>query len=746
MLKRVTKYLLVFLVVFTIQLKATHIVGGEIYYDKLAGNNYKITLKVYRDCFNGLPPLDNPAFISIFDKNSVLLDTIRLPLISQNNVPPSINNPCIQTPGGVCVEEGIYEGIINLAPRNGGYYVVYQRCCRNNSILNILTPGTTGATYWQHIPGPEVVATNSSPRFNKFPPIFICNGIPIKFDHAATDPDGDVLVYSLCAPYEGLDNCCPIVPTASPMLSCTGPGFCQYNNPPPYNPIQFVSPYSGTFPMSSNPAVNVNSTTGFLNGVPDIDGQWVVGVCVQEFRGATLIGTHYRDFQFNVVTCSISVLAQFNEQSTPISISGNPFPNQFCNGMNIQFSNNSINGNNYLWNFGDPTTLGDTSQLTNPSYVYPDTGAYLVTLIANPGKPCADTTTKTYYVYPPLAPTLSAPPPQCITGNSFNFNVGGIFAPSYTTFNWNFGASAVPVTSTLQSPNGVTYNSAGVFPLSVIVKQKMCQKTLKDTIEVYPIAIANFVADSVTLCDPASVTFTNNSTSGGVPIYLWEYSDGSSSNETSPTHVFSPAGVYDVTLTIISVAGCIDTTKFVVPGMITVSPLPTAGFSLTPTETSIYEPDINFFDASISSVSWNYNFGDGDGSSDQNPIHTYTKPGEYSIVQTVVNQFGCVDTAIRVVKIIPEFAFWIPNSFTPGNKDGKNDIFMPSVFGVEKYLFEIYDRWGECIFRTRDTPTGWDGTYLNKPCQQDVYVWMITFYNIVTKREEVHYGHVTLLK
>ncbi|MBP7807743.1 MAG: PKD domain-containing protein [Bacteroidia bacterium] len=745
MLKDFTKYFLIVFVVLSSQLKATHIVGGEIYYDKLTNNDYHITLKIYRDCFLGQAPFDSPAFVTIYDANNNVVQTLNFPLVAQANIPPSINNPCIQTPNDVCVEEAIYEDVVNLPPRTGGYYIVYQRCCRNNSILNIVNPGGTGATYWEHIPGPEVVANNSCPRFNKFPPIFICNGIPIKFDHAATDPDGDVLVYSLCAPYQGLDNCCPIVmnPPTNPSCVSPPPSCPSVNTPPPYNGINFISPYSGGFPMSSNPAININSSTGFLNGVPDINGQWVVGVCVQEWRGATLIGTHYRDFQFNVVTCSVTVLAQFNDQATPI---GNPPQNQYCSGYTLQFSNNSINGTNYFWNFGDPTTLADTSNFTNPFYTYPDSGAYLVTLIANPGKPCADTTSKTYYVYPNLKPTFTPPPPECIVGNSFNFTVGGLFAPGYTTFNWNFGAPALPVTSTLQSPNGVVFNAPGIFPVSVIVQQKMCIKTLSNTVEVYPIPTANFVADSVTLCDPASVTFTNNSISGGTPIYLWEYSDGGSSNQTSPTHVFSPAGVYDVTLTIISVAGCIDTTKFVVPGMITVSPLPTAGFSLTPTETSIYDPDIIFFDESISAISWNYNFGDGGSSSSQNPMYSYTKPGEYQIVQTVVNQFGCVDTAIRVVKIIPEFAFWIPNSFTPGNKDGKNDIFMPSVFGVEKYLFEIYDRWGECIFRTRDTPTGWDGTYLNKPCQQDVYVWMITFYNIVTKREEVHYGHVTLLK
>jgi gliding motility-associated-like protein len=71
---------------------------------------------------------------------------------------------------------------------------------------------------------------------------------------------------------------------------------------------------------------------------------------------------------------------------------------------------------------------------------------------------------------------------------------------------------------------------------------------------------------------------------------------------------------------------------------------------------------------------------------------------------------------------------------------------MPIVFGVEEYKFDIYDRWGEKIFSTTDTTSGWDGTYKGKLCQQDVYVYMITFLNQVTNRDEYHYGHVTLLR
>ena len=363
------KYIFLFIILLLVVFKvnATHIVGGEIYYENLGGNNYKIHLKVYRDCLNGIPPFDNPAVISIFDSNSNFVTSLSVPLTSSITVPPTNNSPCAPaTAGNACVEEAIYETTVNLPPLVGGYTLAYQRCCRNGTILNLVNPGNVGATYWEHIPGPEVVAVNNSPRFTNRPPIYICANIPISFDHAATDPDGDVLVYSLCDPFNGLDPCCPIIPSAQGACASGCPvGSSTF--PPPYVPVPFLSPYSSSFPMASSPAININSTTGFLNGNPTILGQWVVGVCVSEFRNGVLIGTHHRDFQFNVINCPFVVHAGIVSQTTSNNGSGTGY----CNGNTITYSNNSSgNFSSFHWDFGDLSTLADTSNVFNPTYTF----------------------------------------------------------------------------------------------------------------------------------------------------------------------------------------------------------------------------------------------------------------------------------------------------------------------------------------------------------------------------------------
>jgi gliding motility-associated-like protein len=71
---------------------------------------------------------------------------------------------------------------------------------------------------------------------------------------------------------------------------------------------------------------------------------------------------------------------------------------------------------------------------------------------------------------------------------------------------------------------------------------------------------------------------------------------------------------------------------------------------------------------------------------------------------------------------------------------------MPIAIGVINYEFEIFDRWGELIFKTTNPKQGWNGYYMNQECKQDTYVWRVTFKNVVTEKNEIHFGHVTLLK
>ncbi len=354
-----------------LELKATHIVGGELNYRCLGNNNYEISLTVFRDCYNGNPAayFDDPASIGIFDINDNLLTTLGqngqllIDLVHDDTLDPTLFDSCLVIPPNVCVHTTTYVETINLPPIAGGYQLAYQRCCRNQTILNIVDPLGTGATYYNYISELALQECNSSAVFKEWPPNYICVNEPIMFDHSAIDIDGDSLVYKLCTPFDGA---IPDDPMPQP----------PYN--PPYDSVVWVTPPYSLENMMGGVPLDIDPVTGLLTGTPNTIGQFVVGICVEEYRDGALISTTKRDFQYNVGQCGEAISSFFA-------------PEVDCDGFTVNFENQSEDAVDFVWNFGDPTTNSDWSTLTNPSYVYPDTGLYEIMLIAGPNELCADT-------------------------------------------------------------------------------------------------------------------------------------------------------------------------------------------------------------------------------------------------------------------------------------------------------------------------------------------------------------------
>lgn len=735
-------YCLLFLVLMCLKTQAYHIIGGELTYDQIGTGAYKLKLKIYRDCNGNGAGFDGtagfpPCFITVFDASGNFVRQIDIGSPTITLIPGSITNTCIAIVHP-CVEEGIYEDTINLAPLAGGYNMVYTRCCRNSGVDNLLSGDEQGSSYVSFIPGPEVVTSNSSPRFNSFPPIDICANMPFTYDHSATDPDGDLLVYSFTTPFQGLDQCCPSLASGvGSAPGCVTISSCPIiPAPPPYPFVNYINPFNFNYPVASNPSLTINSSTGMMQGKPNLVGEYVVGVVVEEWRNNVLLSRHYRDFQFAVRVCTVTVLASVPDFTQ-------------CVGQTITFTNTSINQSaspNYFWNFGDLTTLGDTSLIFSPTYTYPDTGTYNVTLIVNRGDLCSDTLIKKVNVYPPLDINFAHPNVYCIKSNSVNFSTLGTYVPSQCTFNWSF-PSAVPPTSTLKDPTGITFTSVGLFSVTLAAKQFACKDTFVDTIRILGRPIAKINNFPIQLCDPGTISFSNGSASEYTAWYSWYLGNsdaGTTYNQYEPTHAFSPAGNYFAILTLYRGAPCPDTSTAIFSS-ITINPIPEPGFVASPTLTTIFDPEITIENTSTTSIaSCNYEFGDGNGANTFNILHVYDKPGKYIIKQTVANSFNCTATTQREITILPEFRFWAPNAFTP-DENNKNEIFTPVTIGASDYKLYIFDRWGHQLFVSDEANVGWNGMFKGKMCKQDVYVWKATFTNDVTLKKEMRIGHVTLL-
>ena len=126
--------------------KGSHIVGGEMFYDYIGGNQYKITIKLYRDCNSNGAAYDANLPVTVFNGSGTQLSVFTIPFPGSNQLPVEFSNPCVTIPNDICVEEAIYEKTVTLPASSNGWTLTYQRCCRGPSVVNLLDPGNQGLT------------------------------------------------------------------------------------------------------------------------------------------------------------------------------------------------------------------------------------------------------------------------------------------------------------------------------------------------------------------------------------------------------------------------------------------------------------------------------------------------------------------------------------------------------------------------------------------------------------------------
>ncbi|NNF34358.1 MAG: hypothetical protein HKN68_09635, partial [Saprospiraceae bacterium] len=336
-----------------------HIVGGDVVYNCMGVDTtsntirYEVIFTMYRDAAGGGADFDFDASFGVYKGDGNRWSYVRTianqPATEIELVNNIDANPCLIIPPNIRVEKGVYRFTVTLPISNETYLIAYQRCCRNVTINNIVRPDETGAAFTVEISPLAQETCNNSPKFKNFPPIVICLGERVNFDHSAIDVEGDQLVYEFCAPLTsgGQDG----VNGGDPS-SCTGvrpdPARCR----PLYDEVTFRLPtYSAVNPLGGDPQITIDPETGRITGIPTQLGQFVVGVCVKEYRNGQLMGELSRDFQFNVAECEQSVVAQIQSDGV---IGDRDFLINSCGVNTIEFVNESYDEENiqsYLWTF-----------------------------------------------------------------------------------------------------------------------------------------------------------------------------------------------------------------------------------------------------------------------------------------------------------------------------------------------------------------------------------------------------------
>jgi hypothetical protein len=519
-----------FSVLFTNDLKATHIVGGEIYYLNLGNNVYEIRLVVYRDCWTGIPDFDDPAAVGIFDSQNNFVDSIMMKFKSKSFIPPHTNDPCIIPPANICYEVTTYIDTISLPPIKGGYQISYQRCCRNNTILNIIRPDTTGATYYASIPDSGKASNNSSPRFKNLPPSFACVNQLITLDHSAIDDDGDSLVYSVCDPLHGARS--------TGEYDCV-PQPCGVRPQPPFNPpyssVLWRSPYGLANVFGGNTPLSVDPKTGQFSAIPNTVGQFVYGVCVKEYRKGVFLDEVKRDYQLNVLVCQKSTEAIAD---TVVS----------CGNNTIQFINKSKGTNSFFWDFGDGKTNSDTSTQASPVYTYSDTGTYQVKLIAkSTNQICNDTLYTMARILPAFTSSFTYTIDYCTNKTSFvsSSSVSGTGIPN--TWKWSFNDPSG--TSSLQNPFH-TFPGNSSYQVTLITATSLgCKDTTTQSIFFpYKPMNINFTTNNAKNCTGICDGNISSLVQYGNPPYSYQWDTSASSGQTPQISNLCP-GKYSLAVT-----------------------------------------------------------------------------------------------------------------------------------------------------------------------------------------------------
>lgn len=289
---------------------------------------------------------------------------------------------------------------------------------------------------------------------------------------------------------------------------------------------------------------------------------------------------------------------------------------------------------------------------------------------------------------------------------------------------------------------------------TIVVNDVACPTqsvTTNFIIYVNPAPAPNIAASTIEGCAPLCINLQSFAAPQAVNVF-WSFGGNLNAVGDSINFCFKNPGTYSITTTIIDINGCRSTS--VAPFPITVYPRPQPDFSWNPSEPSLIENIVNFTSYYVNGpiTSYHWDFGDTydltyDTSSLAHPTHEFNLVGMYPVTLIETNIHGCTDTITKMVTVVEDFTLYVPNAFTP-NGDGHNDIFQPKGMGFkpDSYEMQIFDRWGNSIFRTTDVSKGWDGTVKGSTLKDDVYVYRIKCITSNGNIRKEKTGHVTLIK
>ncbi|MEI6949270.1 PKD domain-containing protein [Paraflavisolibacter sp. H34] len=321
-----------------------------------------------------------------------------------------------------------------------------------------------------------------------------------------------------------------------------------------------------------------------------------------------------------------------------------------CPPLSVQFRDLTTTGSgritNWSWDFGD----GVTATTASPTHVYQNAGNFTVTLKATNNYGCFKAFSKPQYIQigERSQPDFTfAIPDKCGDPATVQFTNTST-APAGNVFTWHFGDG----TTSQQKDPVKTFATGKTYTVKLVSASGSCADSVSKAVTVSTRPAPAFSATGETSSCKAPFTVSFKNTTAGTYTYKWLFGDGGSSTQAQPSYTYKAPGLYTVRLIVFYGSGCSDTLTRseyirIQQPAVTLSGLQRTGctpLAVKPTATIANQEAI---------VSYLWDFGDGTTSTQSNPTHTYTRPGNFAVTLTVGTSMGCTSTttvadAVRV--------------------------------------------------------------------------------------------------
>ena len=752
--------------------QAKHIIGGELSMRSLGKPGYyRIQMNQFWDETNAVPSAQESfLYINIFRKrNPALMATYILDRRSSD--PIVYENAACAKSRKLSTLNAVFNNPIQLETElytdPEGYYIVWERCCRDNNLSNLANSVDVGMVFYLEFPAliqNGVAISNSSPVFTTPAGNYICLNKPFTTTYSATDADGDELRYSLVTPLRGYTDAATVRGDDTPR--------------PSYPLITWGAGYTAANAIPGTPSLQIDTRTGQLTVKATQVGYYLFTVQCDEYRNGTKIGSVRRDFVLPVVDCP---------RTTPpvpiLSSNGQPVSEaKLCAGTSLTLTTDPGTQWVYQWQRNGVNLIGNTA----PALVVKEAGMY--TVVKSFSATCARDTisspTQVDVIQQPAVKLrlLSADglqekqPPLC-DGDA------ALLSLSVTTpggrYQWT--ADNLPLVATTSQ---LVVNKSGLYRITVTPGGANCVANDSLSVLFQPTPDASLSASARQFClgDSVKLSTTDN------PQYRYRWEPVASS--TASSRWVKQAGTYSVIVT--TAAGC---SAVSAPSALTALPRPTPLLDSVPPRCA--SSPVVFLSATPANGTWagrgvtaglfdpaiagegthrvTYTVGEPSGCSGsatrwiqttpplrlQGPVNysvqrgdtarlrllpsspvsriqwqpadyldrsdtaapLYTSGASQQYVIRAETASGCLAQVMVAVTVVDRI--YIPTAFSP-NSDGVNDLWHP--VNLEPFPgceVAVFNRWGEVIYQATGPTAAWDGTYRQGVVEPGVYIYQV---------------------